>query len=156
MSSCLLNIETAFVYYALNGFYGADTVSTMKLGSHIRNHLVLFMQVCFTFQSSHTMLPTRRPVNTTTRCSRHAFCTDYAHGFLLPLPVQVLREWRHCLPEVRVMAWLGQGLTLGLFLPLAVSSGHHEFCLWTLCHYCLNQSASNLQVPHKYLRNEHV
>ena len=31
-----------------------------------QNHLVLFMQVCFTFQSSHTMLPTRRPVNTTT------------------------------------------------------------------------------------------
>ena len=151
---CLWNVKTALVYYTLNGFYGADAVSMMKLGSHDIRITQSFSCEFVLLSSLHVQCCQQGDLWTQPRALLPARLLHWlCHGFLLPLPVQVLREWE-ALSTWRwgVMAWLGQGAALGLFLPLAVSSGH----FWTLCHCCLSQSASNLRVLHKCLRDEHV
>ena len=119
------------------------------------NHLVLFMKVCFTFQSSRTMLPTGRPVNTTMSAALGmpsaptmppASAVTASPGFMGTASIVCLK--------VRGAGWIRVGAALYLLQPHAVSSCCCELCLRTLCLSPLNPS--NLQVLNKCVRNEHT
>lgn len=77
------------------------------------------------------------------RCSRHAFCTDYATGFCCHCQSRFYGNGQQCLPEGE---WRGARLLGGLAAAVA-SSSLWGLCLWTLLLHSLSRSSSCLQGP---------
>lgn len=93
------------------------------------SHLVLLMQVCFIFQSSRIMLPTRRPVNATTDSA-----PSTPSALTMPLAIAATASpgstemGGTVCQQVRVPAWLGLGAAPCIFLLLA----GFRLLLWAL------------------------